>query len=127
MYLNGASPDIQNSIIWANVRSNPEVPSQVYLFGDTSDPNISYCDLQGGNEGIMLSPGAVYNGSFLQNMDQFPLFLDPPEGSGSYFVAGEAGFSLITSSPCADQGNPPQTLQITLWILLVIAELLTTA
>ncbi len=106
MYLNGASPDIQNSIIWANVRSNPEVPSQVYLFGDTSDPNISYCDLQGGNEGIMLSPGAVYNGSFLQNMDQFPLFLDPPEGSGSYFVAGEAGFSLITSSPCADQGNP---------------------
>lgn len=102
LYLNGAAPSISNSILWAN--QSGSIPNQLYLFGEAADPIITYCDIQDGQGGIITSPGNSYSGTWENNLDSEPQFVELPLGAGYYFDSGD--FALQESSPCIDSGDP---------------------
>jgi len=84
-----STPNIYNTILWDN--SN----SQVYLNGEDDDPNFYYCDIQGGLQAFE-GPGVqYYNGDYLNNIDEDPLF--------------ENIYHLSLGSPCIDAGTPDTT------------------
>lgn len=113
LYLNSASPELCNNILWQNAVGGSNTPEQLYLFGETSDPNISYCDIQNGLSAIATSPGTSYNGTWENNLDADPQFVELPLGAGYYFDSGD--FELQESSPCIDTGDP--VAEITLFPL----------
>jgi len=83
-----------NTIVWGN---NPKE----ILFsasGVQNSATITYSDIQGGENGIF-----TYNNGTVHwmegNIDEDPLFV----GSGDY------PFTLLSSSPCIDAGNPDTT------------------
>ncbi|MFH1861269.1 MAG: right-handed parallel beta-helix repeat-containing protein, partial [bacterium] len=76
IYLHDSSPSIINCILWENT------PQQIYLHG-TSNPSISYSDIQNGWTGT---------GNIAIN----PIFLRPQDSD----------FRLQWGSPCIDTGNP---------------------
>ncbi|HPS40051.1 MAG TPA: DUF1573 domain-containing protein, partial [Candidatus Cloacimonadota bacterium] len=106
LYLNSASPSVTNTILWGNVQGNPEVPNQIYLFGDAADPEITFSDVQGGYSAFGSGGEASYTGTYLDNQDQDPLFTDTPEGAGHYFEIGQASLNLSDESPAIDAGDP---------------------
>lgn len=106
LFLNTGSPDLANSLLWQNVSGESDTPNQIHLCGEESDPDIDYCDLQGGSAGITLDAGISYSGSYQFNLDADPLFVSIPGGAGYYYDAGLADFSLLDGSPCIDSGDP---------------------
>ncbi len=102
LYLNGAAPSISNSILWSN--QSGSIPNQLYLFGEAADPNITYCDVQDGQGGIVTSPESSYSGTWENNLDTEPQFVELPLGAGYYYDSGD--FGLQESSPCIDTGDP---------------------
>lgn len=90
MYSYGCSPAVTNCIFWGNDAGS----SGDEIYNDFSDPNISYCDIEG------CKPGGVWNPNFGNdlggNIDQDPCFED----------ADANDFHLDTNSPCIDAGDP---------------------
>ncbi|NQV30746.1 MAG: PKD domain-containing protein [Candidatus Marinimicrobia bacterium] len=81
---------ITNSILWANQ------PQEIY-FNAYYDPNhadVSYCDIEGGQAGIVIQNGNVNMGS--GNINSNPLLTNE--------------FRLTQSSPCIDVGDPDSEL-----------------
>jgi len=75
---NSSTPTITNCILWANTAPDgPEIYND-----DTSNPIITYCDIQG-----------AYTGEGNVNSD--PLFVDPTNND----------FHIQETSPCIDKGN----------------------
>ena len=99
-----SNPNIVNSIFWNNNTTN-----QIYLDDDSSDPNILYSDIQGGQSGIGLNINVFYLGTYTNNIDVNPLFVAPSGGSGTSFNGVTANWSLQSGSPCINAGNPSGT------------------
>ncbi|MBT6129418.1 MAG: DUF1565 domain-containing protein, partial [Candidatus Marinimicrobia bacterium] len=75
-----AFPTIANCILWN------DSPGEIYVYsGD--DPSVTYSDVQGGYEGE-------------GNIDADPLFVNPDNGD----------YTLQSSSPCIDAGDPESDL-----------------
>jgi len=73
-----SSPTITNCILWANTAPHgPEIYND-----ETSNPIVTYCDIQGGFEGQ-------------GNVNSDPLFFDP----------SNSDFHLTKGSPCIDTGS----------------------
>ncbi len=85
----GANPALDNNIIWNNY--GDEIKSD-----DLSDPQISYSLIDKGFEGI-------------GNIDENPLFVNPPAGIGPEYDGLAADWHLQSNSPCIDTGNPDTT------------------
>jgi len=84
---------IQNCIIWGN--SLPQIRLSHGEDERSVDFTASYCDIEGGEDGIMQSEFAeVVWGE--GNIDEDPLFVDPDEGD----------YHLTEDSPCIDTGDP---------------------
>ncbi len=95
-------PIIMNNIVWGNVASNGN-GNQIYIFNSTSHPIIQYCDIQDGLNGIYNSQ---YVGSYDNNIELDPLFINPSTGAGAGYNGLLADWHLQDSSPCIDAGNP---------------------
>lgn len=80
LQLKNSSPTVTNCIFWDN--SGDEIARHPQHPGDPSDPDVTYCDVQGG------WPGEG-------NIDADPLFADPAGGD----------YRLLGPSPCIDTGD----------------------
>ncbi|MBN1597538.1 MAG: right-handed parallel beta-helix repeat-containing protein [Bacteroidales bacterium] len=83
------SDTIMNSIIWGNTATN--VDSSI-----TGEFVVNYSDIEGGSEGV-------------GNINQDPLFASPSAGAGVLYDGIAADWTLQTSSPCINTGNPGLT------------------
>ncbi len=101
-----SSPNIQNSIIWSN---NANEGKEIYLFDNGSDPNISYCDIKGGETSIIGNVGVMFEGDYIYNMDTNPLFINPTSGYGNGYDGMAADWNLDNNSPLINAGNPDTT------------------
>lgn len=102
-YLNACSPSFLNTILWGNTAASGG--PQLWLQTNSSDPEITYSDIQGGTAAFGLSTGS-YTGSYQNNLNANPLFVSPTAGVGYSYDALEADFSLPETSPCVNTGNP---------------------
>ena len=82
----GATVSINNSIIWDN---------NIELQNNTSNLTVLYCDIEGGQNGIINENGAYINW-LGDNLDNDPLFEDAANGN----------YNLRENSPCIDTGSP---------------------
>ena len=73
--LEDSNPVLMNTIIYGNAAYT--VGKQI-LFGDTvSNSTIAYCDIEGGKDDFGFDiVGGYYNGTYLNNIDQDPMFED---------------------------------------------------
>ena len=89
----GASPTIKNNILWENSAANNQ-GNQVCLSTDCS-PVFYNCDIQGGSTEFYYNDApATFSGTYLNNLDSNPLFID--------VVSND--FNLQPASPCIDAG-----------------------
>jgi len=102
-YLNACSPTYGNNIIWGNTANSGG--NQFWLQTNSSDPTITYCDVQGGTAAFGLSTG-TYTGTYGNNLNANPLFTSPTTGAGYTHDALAADWSLQEASPCRDTGDP---------------------
>lgn len=101
---------LNNCIVWGN---NANLSgAQLYLSTDLSDPNLYYCNIQGGSSAFGLNNN-FYTGIYQNNIDIDPLFVSPSGGSGNTFNGLIADWSLQVGSPCIDAGNPTGTYSLT--------------
>lgn len=96
-----SSPVMRNTILW---NTNPS--NQIYLDDEGSDPNIYYCDIQGGQPAIGLNNNVFYLGTYTNNINGDPIFVAPSGGNGNGFNGITANWSLQGGSPCINAGNP---------------------
>jgi len=105
-FKSSSNPVMQNTILWCNAAS---VGDQVYLDDDGSDPDFYYCDVQGGIDDFGLNSNVFYLGVFENNIDSIPFFISPSGGSGTGFNGVTADWSVQSTSPCINAGNPTGT------------------
>jgi len=73
-----ASPILINTILCGNTASSGD---QVYLYAVSSDPDFYYCDVEGGTAAFAGSgSGGNYNGTYQNNVDADPLFVNAATG-----------------------------------------------
>jgi predicted outer membrane repeat protein len=101
IYCSNASPTFKNCIIYGNTTSHDT--NQVFLYDESSDPNFTFCDIQGGLAGIDLN-GNFYTGTFQNNKNTDPLFTSPTAGSGIGYDGSDADWSESGNSPCINAG-----------------------
>jgi hypothetical protein len=85
-----SSPYITNCIFWDDYADNGG--NEIYNF--SSDPNFSYCDIEGCKPGSVWDPNFGTNGG--GNIDSDPLFVDDANDD----------YHLDPNSPCIDAGDP---------------------
>jgi N-acetylneuraminic acid mutarotase len=87
-----ADPLLINNILWGNTSNDG---NQVNCLEGGSDPDILFCDIQGGKDGFGgAGAGVYYSGLYEHNIDLDPLFVNP---------SGEI-YSLKNTSPCIGAG-----------------------
>ena len=65
-----ADPVLKNTILWGNADSSGL--NQIYLEDTNSDPEFSYCDVQGDSSGFAGNgSGALYLGTYQDNFSAF--------------------------------------------------------
>ena len=100
----------RSSLDLLNCISYNDTPQEILFleWGEPNSVNITYSDIQGGEEGIITNNnGTVY---WLEgNIDSDPLFADPENGD---FHLTWANFPIpdSTKSPCIDTGDPNSPL-----------------
>ena len=100
IYCERSHPDLVNTIMWDNV------PQEIYfeVEGPPGQITISYSDIQGGEEEIVLNDNGELNWSE-GNIDANPCFVDPDNGdfrlSWENYPEDDE-----TKSPCIDTGDP---------------------
>ena len=87
-----SDPTLINNIIWDNTANDGD---QVCLYSSNCDPHFYHCDIEGGLSGFG-GPGIGenYGGTYQNNMDSDPMFLD----------ASHNDYHLSDSSPCISAG-----------------------
>ncbi len=88
-----SSPVFYNSIIRDNTM-DMDVPNQVWIFDGVSGPEFYHCNIEGGFEDFYGTGDDDFQGVYLDNIDENPLFED----------AETMDYSLKDSSPCIDAG-----------------------
>ncbi|MEA3445761.1 MAG: hypothetical protein U9R19_13660, partial [Bacteroidota bacterium] len=94
-----SSPNLFNNIIWGNTAPQG---SQLFINLDSSEPEIHYCNIEGGYTDFA-GTGSGVNYSFdytnANNLDNDPQFTNVTTGN----------YSLTTVSPCLNVGTPTGT------------------
>ncbi len=100
---NNSDPSFKNCVIYGNTGNGG---AQVMLEDDASDPNFSFCDVEGGKLAFGLN-GGTYTGTYpVNNINTVPNFVAPSGGSGTGFDGVNADWNLQTGSPCINTGDP---------------------
>ena len=95
------SPVFKNCIIYGNSAS--QTGNQIYLSDQASQPSFYNCNIQGGSSNFFTN-GNFYTGTYSNNLDTNPLFINPTAGSGINFSSSTANWRLQSASPCIDAG-----------------------
>jgi len=95
-------PTVRNTIIWGNTATTNG--QQVYI-PDESNPSFYYNNIQGGLANFFLN-GNSFLGIYQNNINADPQIVSPSAGSGTGFEGLNADWSLQSSSPCIDSGDP---------------------
>ncbi len=106
IYINNCSPASENTIWWGNTAGNTNGGNQVYLYNNSSAPDFSYCDIQGGSNAFGLSSGTTMHVIYANNIDSNPLFTNPTGWTGMNHETYTADYSITDTSPCVDTGDP---------------------
>ena len=100
---NGSNLSISNSIFWANAAGYGASEILVDDSGVSTSLEISYCDIDGIGENVVVDSGCViYWGSGIIEAD--PEFV-APGGVDQYKNYVEGDFHLLEHSPCIDAGD----------------------
>jgi predicted outer membrane repeat protein len=99
-----SDPSFSNTIIWGNTATLSG--NQAYLDDEPSDPNFSYCDIEGNSSAFGVNTNVFYLGTYSNNIDSSALFTAPSLGSGTGFNGLVANWTLLANSPCIDEGDP---------------------
>lgn len=99
-----SNPVLKNNIMWGNKAS--AAGNQLYFGDDASDPVISFCDIQGGKAAFGTNANVFYLGSYTNNLDVVPVFVNPSAGSGSTTNGLSGDWRLMGNSPCINSGDP---------------------
>lgn len=112
LFSGGDGTEVTNCIIWDNRASEGLQIAAWWL-----DITISYCDVQGGKEGVYLwdiwGPPSIEWGDGAGNIDADPSFVDPgywdpnntpTDPNDDFWVDGD--YHLQPNSPCIDAGDP---------------------
>ena len=97
-----SDPTLLNVVLHGNTSNT--AGDQVYLFDESSDPDISYSDVDGGS-GNFFTNGNFFTGTYLNNIDSSVQFVAPSGGAGDSFNGVSADWSLQSASPCIDRGD----------------------
>ena len=90
-FINDSNDNFYNNIIYDNT------DGEVILQNANCDPNFYYCDIEGGVSGFSGDgSGANYTGTYENNIDIYPLFVDQ----------ANFDYRLLVNSPCLDEGTP---------------------
>ena len=102
LLLSSSSTTITNCIIWGNTGTDI-----VFLTAEYNcDPNFFYSDIEGGQTSIGFPSGATYTGTYTNNINQNPQFINPSSGTGILFDGLlNTDWSLNNNSPCVDAGD----------------------
>ncbi|MBI5540618.1 MAG: right-handed parallel beta-helix repeat-containing protein [Bacteroidia bacterium] len=100
---NATNPILLNTILWGNTASISG--QQLYLSDEDCDPNIYYSNVQGGTASFELN-GNFFTGNYSNNINMNPLFVLPSGGSGTGYNGVTANWSLQSTSPCINAGDP---------------------
>jgi cadherin domain-containing protein/parallel beta helix pectate lyase-like protein/type IX secretion system substrate protein len=102
IYLSGTnSSSLKNCIFYGNIGING---NQIYLRDDDTDPNFINCDIQGGTDAFGLYTAVTYDGTYTNNIDSDPVFIDPNAGVGNQADAWQSDWTLQSTSPCINTG-----------------------
>ena len=91
---NSSNLIISHSILWGDTAP---YPSEIMVDnqGDPTSIQISYCDIQGGEQNVKLADGCSVNWG-QGNIDLDPCFVNPDSND----------YHLLEESPCIDAGDP---------------------
>lgn len=104
LYCNSsANPVFRNCIIYGN-KANAD-SNQVFLYDEDSDPEFTYCDIQGGKDDFELN-GNFYSGMYMNNITVNPGFESPSEGCGAGYDGFYSYWTEAGDSPCINAGDP---------------------
>ena len=90
---------IYNTIIWGN-------DEQVYLDGESTQPDFYYCDIDGGAAGFNGAGADFFIGAMDSIINSDPVFILPTPGSGVENYTPVSDWSLQINSPCINTGYP---------------------
>ena len=105
-----SSPTLRNCILYGNTATNSG--AQVYMNDDDSDPDFYYCDIQDSTTAFGVNDN-FYLGTYQNNIDADPRFISPSGGSGIAFDGVIADWTLQSTSPCINTGDPNGTYPFT--------------
>jgi len=103
-FYDNSNPVIKNNILYANTDSAGG--AQVYIFDNASNPDFSYCDIQGGSAAFDMPDTVTYTGNYTNNINSTPLFTNPTAGAGIEYDASVADWTLQGNNPCINTGTP---------------------
>ncbi|MCK4694554.1 MAG: hypothetical protein KAT74_02265, partial [Candidatus Cloacimonetes bacterium] len=86
--------DIINCILYGNTATANG--NQVNLYDNSSDPNLYYCNVQGGFEDFGVHGSIIYEGEYENNIDLDPCFT----------MNNDHPYSLLAESYCINNGCP---------------------
>lgn len=91
-------PVITNCIIWANQYH------QIYILDNGTIVKLNNCILQHSLSGVKLPESGLFKGTYLNCINQDPLFLDPPDGISMSYDGTKANWHLPYNSPGINSG-----------------------
>src|SRR6218665_460533 len=98
-----SNPKIKNCIFFGNAATTSG--PQVHLQDEQSDPDFTFCDVDGGQAGFELN-GNFFTGQYISCINQGPLFVAPSATTGTFSGSQSNDWSLQALSPCIDTGDP---------------------
>ncbi|MDF2435721.1 MAG: hypothetical protein K0Q95_97 [Bacteroidota bacterium] len=101
--ISGSDLIFKNSILWGNSATGSG--SEVFLSDEASDPNFHYSDIQGGAAAFGTN-NYFFTGFYTDNINSDPDFVAPSANSGNGFNGIVADWSLNSSSPVINAGDP---------------------
>ena len=95
--------NISHSILWADTAANAS-EILVASLGAATSIRISYCDIRGGKENVILDNGCTVDWG-RGNIDLDPYFVNIDYLSGNQIITA-GNYHLLDDSPCIDAGDP---------------------
>ncbi len=97
-----SSGNVYNTILWGNVAVADT--NQFHLFSSSSGLNFYNSDIQFASADFDKYPGAIYSGTYLNNLNSRPLFKNNNNIAGTGVDGTTLDWSLKTNTPCYNKG-----------------------